>query len=111
MSTRSTIWVRNGKEFEGVYCHFDGYPSHTGVILAKHYDNEDKVKELIKGGAMRGVTEDINDVEYYNDTPNFKVNFLKDMKDYTQDYNYVFDEKWYIFEDDNVNSMRPMEIV
>lgn len=36
---------------ELVYCHFDGYPSHTGRILFEHYDLE-RTKELVSMGDM-----------------------------------------------------------
>ena len=51
MSTR--VWIAkeldNGK-YRSIYCHSDGYPSHTGMILLKHYDTEEKLDELLKLG-------------------------------------------------------------
>jgi hypothetical protein len=38
MSTRSFIGkVQEDGSVRYVYCHHDGYPSHVGAILAKHY--------------------------------------------------------------------------
>ena len=51
MSTRAWIAkeVDNGK-YRSIYCHSDGYLSHTGMILLKHYDTEEKLDELLKLG-------------------------------------------------------------
>lgn len=35
MSTRSIIGTTDGTTFEGIYCHFDGYPTNMGLALAK----------------------------------------------------------------------------
>ena len=53
MSTRSDIIVHlsNGK-WARVYCHWDGYPSHNGKILFKHYNTQKLAEKLIKHGDM-----------------------------------------------------------
>jgi hypothetical protein len=51
MGTRSFIIVANPKgDFTGVYCHWDGYPSHNGRILLKHYSSKAKTRELVNLG-------------------------------------------------------------
>ena len=53
MATRSHIGIRNQDgTVEYIYCHWDGYPEHNGVILTEHYDTLDKVKELIALGDL-----------------------------------------------------------
>jgi hypothetical protein len=53
MSTRSMILMEqeNG-EYIGVYCHCDGYLTHNGALLIDHYNDRDKVKELIGLGDL-----------------------------------------------------------
>lgn len=61
MSTRSLIGrLINKDEVEYIYCHFDGYPSHHLPILTTHYNNEEIVKELIAGGGLSVLKENIN---------------------------------------------------
>ena len=49
MSTRSFIGFDNGIRLEGNYCHYDGYPSHVGMILVKHHNSYEAMRELVKG--------------------------------------------------------------
>ena len=74
MATRSYIGVKN--QYNGtvdyIYCHFDGYPSHNGRILAEHYTSLDKVKELLALGDLSilgaeiGEQQDFNNRETHN---------------------------------------------
>ena len=51
MSTRSVIGILNeDKTVNSVYCHFDGYPEHTGYFLKKFFDTKQKVENLISNG-------------------------------------------------------------
>lgn len=53
MATRSIIGIKNlDGTYETVYCHWDGYPSHNGLLLAKFYTTEALVRELISFGDM-----------------------------------------------------------
>lgn len=60
MSTRS--WIgrekKNGR-VDVIYCHWDGYPSHNGKILHKHYQDPVKVKQLIQLGALSSLREKV----------------------------------------------------
>lgn len=66
MSTRSVIAIREGELFKSVYCHFDGYPEHNGVILYKHYDLE-KTKQLIALGDLSSLGEEIGQQHDFSD--------------------------------------------
>lgn len=56
MSTRSSIAVqREDGSVVGVYCHFDGYPSHVGAILKKFYCDQDAAIELVEGGGLMSI--------------------------------------------------------
>ena len=60
MGTRSYIGIENGDgTISGVYCHWDGYPPHVrpgvggvGETLLEHYNDPNRVRELIGGGAL-----------------------------------------------------------
>jgi len=39
MSTNSRIAVMHGTVCKSIYCHWDGYLEHNGVILQEHYDS------------------------------------------------------------------------
>lgn len=66
MSTRSTIAVENTDgTFLAVYCHFDGYPTGVGAQLKSRFDTEAKVRELIAGGDLRAIPDQM-EPEYYS---------------------------------------------
>lgn len=51
MSTRSNIGIQNEDgSLDVIYCHWDGYPSHNGAILLHHYQDLEKIRELIALG-------------------------------------------------------------
>lgn len=52
MSTRSYILIKTKNKYVGVYCHNDGYPSHNGSILNKHYTTKRKIKKLFSLGYL-----------------------------------------------------------
>ena len=53
MATRSRIgYVLKDDSIVSVYHHWDGYPEWLGNILNEHYNEDEKVSELIDGGNM-----------------------------------------------------------
>ena len=64
MGTRSSIGcVMPNGEIEYVECRFDGYLSHVGKILVEHYNDLDKVLELLLGGDIVSLREDLEHTE------------------------------------------------
>lgn len=62
MGTRSRIAVRNQDgTYTSIYCHWDGYPSHNGVILRDHYQTEDKVRALIALGDISSLRREVGE--------------------------------------------------
>ena len=60
MGTRSTIAIQNADNtVTGIYCHWDGYVSHNGKILAENYTTEAKVRELIALGDLSSLGETV----------------------------------------------------
>ena len=58
MSTHASIIHKTADGYAGIYVHFDGYPRHTGRVLAKHFSDPAKVAELIALGDLRGLNSD-----------------------------------------------------
>jgi hypothetical protein len=53
MGTRSTIALEFADgSVEQVYCHWDGYLEHNGKILAEHYSDPFKLRDLIDMGGI-----------------------------------------------------------
>lgn len=60
MSTRSNIGVLNNDgTVTAIYCHWDGYVEYNGRILSEHYQEVEKVKELISGGDLSSLRQKI----------------------------------------------------
>ena len=60
MGTRSRIGVMHGDNVKSVYCHWDGYLEHNGVILQEHY-NSAKANELVSLGDLSALRPEIGD--------------------------------------------------
>lgn len=68
MATRSLIGRQNSDgTITNIYCHFDGYPEHNGVILQEHYSGPLKVDELIALGNLSVLREEIGTKQDFND--------------------------------------------
>ncbi len=53
MATRSLIGKQNTDgTITNIYCHWDGYPDHNGVVLQEYYNSPAKVDELLALGNL-----------------------------------------------------------
>lgn len=67
MSTRSFICIKNRNgSYDGIYCHFDGYPEGVGNVLFDHYNTEKKARELIENGDMSCIGDTIENCCFYH---------------------------------------------
>jgi hypothetical protein len=67
MATRSLIGKLNSDNTVSyIYCHFDGYPEHNGVILQEHYDTPFKVDHLLALGDLSVLGEVIGEKQDFN---------------------------------------------
>jgi hypothetical protein len=113
MSTNSRIGIENSDgTVSSVYCHWDGYPSHNGIILMEHYQDREKVQKLINLGSLSLLDErvepDVNETHSF-DKPIQGITIAyhrdrqesyegprvdKDLKSYAksdiQEYGYVY---------------------
>lgn len=75
--------------------HWDGYVSHTGKILDKHFNEYESVMNLINGGELRSMDyrSGTLQVEYYKDTdslPIRKVALNYFLEEELEEYNYLY---------------------
>ena len=72
MATRSTIGILNeDKTVTAIYCHFDGYLSGVGEILFNHYDNEERIRELLSLGSISILGKHIEPLSDFEKTTKF----------------------------------------
>ena len=86
MSTRAAIIMKAGDSYIGIYCHNDGYLSHVGEILKKHYTDLAEVKELIELGDISSLQKNVKPAEgikhsYNNPAKDVTVAYHRDRND------------------------------
>jgi len=124
MSTRSNIaMVHEDGKVESIYCHWDGYPSHNGKILLGHYQDKEKVKQLLALGSLSFLSEEIGEKHDFDEAnkehPDWCCAYGRDrgetdvesrmtdsveeyLQEDTEEYTYVFfDGVWMFREYDN----------
>lgn len=138
MSTRSYICIERKKPtgeiwYEGVYCHWDGYPSNNGDILYHHYKDREKVEKLISLGSISSLDNEVETIDptHSFDTPVDGVTVfygrdrgeedveskevkLEDLaKDVFIEYVYIFglDDQWRCFAYDHLDRMAKLGAV
>jgi hypothetical protein len=86
MATRSAIGIKleNGN-IMAVYCHWDGYPSHNGAILAENYTDPEKIKALISLGDISSLRPEIG-IQHPFDTYYLSEEEKEKYKDMTTFY-------------------------
>lgn len=60
MGTRSRIGVMHGTVCKSVYCHWDGYLEHNGVILQEHYDSA-RANHLVSMGDISSLGPEVGE--------------------------------------------------
>ena len=92
MGTRSTIALEFADgTVEQVYCHWDGYLENNGKILAKHYMDPFKVKELVALGGFSSLdtTVEATAVTAYTQRgEDIRIEKFKDFADYKDNHQY-----------------------
>lgn len=119
MSTRSWIGIKQkDQSLNLVYCHYDGYIEHNGLLLQNHYQTIDKIKQLIKNGSIRILNETVESTEYFDEQNFIQYKSIDDLKQDMMtnkhliviEYFYYFDVEvntWFVGEikyDDDFNS-------
>ena len=121
MGTRSSIGcVMPNGEIEYVECRFDGYLSHVGRLLVEHYNDLDKALELLLGGDIVSLREDLEstirerplDNDQLEDCEVKEAYWIGDyLLNSNCEYKYLFDKgRWYVvgglYESDGVTPLR-----
>lgn len=106
MSTRSYIGI-SGPEgpnptVKFIYCHWDGYPEHNGMMLVKHFDTPVKVNNLIELGDISVLAKTLDGtVSYRRDLSNnnttaynaVTVPLKRYINDCDVEYKYLYTEE------------------
>ena len=89
------------KEYIGIYCHWDGYPSGVGAVLKEKFTDYDSILNLIVGGYCSSVWYD--GIKHYANRKRMKWGDIKPNQGDTQkkvlnnyswiEYAYLFDEE------------------
>ena len=99
MGTRSNIaYKKSDGKIVSMYCHYDGYPQHNGVILSEHYNTKEKARALVDNGYQSGLEETVeksNLRRVHEDPPTTYHSFHAFIMDINFDIEYV-----YLFKDD-----------
>jgi hypothetical protein len=67
MATRSLIGKLNSDgTVTCIYCHWDGYPSHNGVLLQEYWDTPFKVDQLLALGDLSSLGSEIGEQQDFN---------------------------------------------
>ena len=67
MATRSLIGKLNADgTITNIYCHWDGYPEHNGVVLQECYSTPFKVDQLLALGNLSVLAEEIGDKQDFD---------------------------------------------
>lgn len=90
MSTNSFIARSTRDGYEGIYCHWDGYPEEPGVgwTLKNYYKSPQKVKRLIALGDLSSLQKNIGKK---HDFDNYE---LVQAKEWTNAYHRDRGEPW-----------------
>ena len=67
MATRAIIAKLDENDIQAIYSHSDNYLEHTGKILDQHYQDKDKVDELLAHGDVSMLDENIGVKIDFND--------------------------------------------
>jgi hypothetical protein len=86
-----------------IYCHWDGYPEHVGMILSKHFDTPFKVNKLIELGDISSLGETLDKTVFYrknlrkndgNDAVTVPLRNYKADRDVAYKYLYTEEGEW-----------------
>ena len=123
MGTRSTIALEFADgTVEQVYCHWDGYLENNGAILAQHYMDPFKVKQLLALGGFSSLQETVEETAeqaYTQRGEDISINKYKNADEYfdcsqQEEYDYILRNvngtaTWFVRYYETENTWMPLE--
>ena len=124
MGTRSTIALEFADgTVEQVYCHWDGYLENNGQILARHYMDPFKVKELLALGGFSSLEATVEGTKesayHFARGEELCVNKYKTLAEYfaecqQEEYDYILRNingtaTWFVRYYETENTWMPLE--
>ena len=92
MGTRSTIAIEFADgTVQQVYCHWDGYLEYNGKILATHYMDPYKVRDLVDLGGFSSLDTTVEATRmsaYTQRGEDISIERFKDFEDYKANHQY-----------------------
>ena len=102
MSTNSRIGILipssdptssiDSAQIRSIYCHWDGYPSHMGLVLHQNYGRKDLVNELLDKGDASLIDIDGESKHYMHSEGGHKADTMTVdhfIRHYLEEYNYI----------------------
>jgi hypothetical protein len=99
MATRSTIAIEFADgTVSQVYCHWDGYLENNGAILAQHYMDPFKVRDLVDLGDFSSLCATVEETKggayHFSRDEDYTVRRYTDVVDYfeecqQEEYDYI----------------------
>jgi hypothetical protein len=132
MATRSLIGKLNSDgTITSIYCHWDGYPSHNGVLLQEYWNTPYKVDQLLALGDLSSLGKEIGEQHDFNSPRNRDwctaygrdrgergvgagiISREKFLSDYYIDYVYLYNEdfEWECYYDGELVNIPTEEVV
>ena len=117
--TRALVGYLSGDTLTTTYNHYDGYPSNLGVGLEKHYNDDDKAKDVAMKGYITYLNPDTGEIEAtHNDAPG-KIKLPEDAEQrareiaeeidkFGADYGYIWVDEanmWTVVKNTGIRSM------
>jgi hypothetical protein len=67
--------MKQGDKVTAIYCHFDGYREGVGAILENHYQDADKVQQLMNLGNLSALSQEIGEAHDFNNREDSNENW------------------------------------
>lgn len=90
----------NNNEYQVIYCHYDGYPSHTGKMLVDSFGSTAAVQRLMDGGDLKAIASNGTTIPLGGGSPARTLKAISDATNYA-DFIYIFDpstQRWSVIE-------------
>ena len=75
MATRALIgFIDDDRNLVATYNHYDGYPDYLGKVLDRHFNSDDKAKEVANVGYISSIDIDTGDIDSkYKESPEMEM--------------------------------------